>query len=225
MVFDAPPEKAHKDARRLIHFGDNKVHRRLETEAERQDFMTYILRFNDDRSMTVREEANAALLILAGSETTASLLPGFAYYIMANPPAYRKLVDEIRESFNSYEEIDFQRVGQLTYLNAAFEESLQAYPHIPAVTPRIVPKEGALIDGQFVPENSHFADADSFIPERWLESRDKRIESDNGPAVRPFSLGPVTVLEESEFWFDIIGNRAFHSLAYAGMHLIATKIF
>jgi hypothetical protein len=40
-----------------------------------------------------------------------------------------------------------------------------------------------------------------------------------------FSLGPVTVLEESEFWFDIIGNRAFHSLAYAGMHLIATKIF
>jgi cytochrome P450 len=131
----------------------NKVHRRLETEVERQDFMTYILRYNDDRSMTVREEANAALLILAGSETTASLLPGFAYYIMANPPAYRKLVDEIRESFNSYEEIDFQRVGQLTYLNAAFEESLQVYPPIPAVTPRIVPKEGALIDGQFVPEN------------------------------------------------------------------------
>jgi hypothetical protein len=32
--------------------------------------MTYILRYNDDRSMTVREmEANAALLILAGSET------------------------------------------------------------------------------------------------------------------------------------------------------------
>lgn len=38
-------------------------------------FMTYILRYNDDRSMTIREmEANAAFLILAGSETTASLL-------------------------------------------------------------------------------------------------------------------------------------------------------
>ncbi|KAJ5276481.1 Cytochrome monooxygenase lcsI [Penicillium chrysogenum] len=204
----------------------NKVHRRLETEVGRQDFMAYILRSNDDRSMTVREmEANAALLILAGSETTASLLSGFTYYILANPPAYRKLVDEIRESFNSYEEIDFQRVGQLTYLNAALEESLRVYPPVPAVTPRIVPKEGALIDGQFVPENvsvsgahystyhseSHFADADSFIPERWLESRDKRFESDNRPAVQPFSLGPRNCLGRN--------------LAYAEMRLIATKIF
>lgn len=56
--------------------------------------------------MTIREmEANTALLILAGSETTASLLSGFTYYIMANPLAYRKLVDEIRGSFNSYEDI------------------------------------------------------------------------------------------------------------------------
>lgn len=87
-------------------FATNKVHRRLETKVERPGFMTYILRYNDDRSMTIREmEANTALLILAGSETTASLLSGFTYYIMANPLAYRKLVDEIRGSFNSYEDI------------------------------------------------------------------------------------------------------------------------
>ncbi|KXG47021.1 Cytochrome P450 [Penicillium griseofulvum] len=132
----------------------NKVHRRLEAKVERPDFMSYILRYNDDRSMTIREmEANAALLILAGSETTASLLSGFTYYIMANPPAYRKLMDEIRTSFKSYEDIDFQRVGHLTYLNAALEESLRVYPPVPAVIPRVVPKEGALIDGQFIPEN------------------------------------------------------------------------
>lgn len=65
--------------------------------------MTCILRYNDDRSMTIREmEANAALLILAGSETTASLLSGFAYYIMANPLAYRKLVDEIIQILRRY---------------------------------------------------------------------------------------------------------------------------
>ncbi|KAJ5185209.1 Cytochrome monooxygenase lcsI [Penicillium cf. griseofulvum] len=204
----------------------NKVHRRLEAKVERPDFMSYILRYNDDRSMTIREmEANAALLILAGSETTASLLSGFTYYIMANPPAYRKLVDEIRTSFKSYEDIDFQRVGQLTYLNAALEESLRIYPPVPAVIPRVVPKEGALIDGQFVPENvsvsgahystyhseSHFAKADSFIPERWLESRDKCFESDNRAAFQPFSLGPRNCLGRN--------------LAYAEMRLIATKLF
>ncbi|CAI7598546.1 unnamed protein product [Penicillium glandicola] len=204
----------------------SKVHRRLETKVERPDFMTYILRYNDERSMTSREmEANAALLIFAGSETTASLLSGFTYYIMENPTAYRKLVDEIRESFKSYEDIDFQRVGQLTYLNAALEESLRLYPPVPGIIPRVVPKGGALIDGKFIPENvsvsvahystyhseSHFTDADSFIPERWLESRDKRFESDSRTAVQPFSLGPR----------NCIGRN----LAYAEMRLIATKVF
>ncbi|OQD86411.1 hypothetical protein PENSOL_c089G10807 [Penicillium solitum] len=203
------PKRLTKMREESFALATDKVHRRLETKVERPDFMTYILRYNDDRSMTIREmEANAALLILAGSETTASLLSGFTYYIMANPLAYRKLVDEIRGSFQSYEDIDFQKVGQLTYLNAALEESLRVYPPVPAIIPRVVPKDGALIDGKFVPENvsvsgahystyhseSHFTKADSFIPERWLDSRDKRFESDSRTAVQPFSIGPRNCL-------------------------------
>jgi cytochrome P450 len=131
-----------------------KVHRRLEAKVERPDFMTYVLRHSDDRAMSTREmEANAALLILAGSETTASLLSGFNYYILTNPSAYRKLVDELRTTFKSYGDIDFQTVSQLTYLNATLEESLRVYPPVPAVIPRVVPEGGALIDGEFVPEN------------------------------------------------------------------------
>ncbi|KAF4761614.1 hypothetical protein N7455_002375 [Penicillium solitum] len=220
------PKRLTKMREKSFALATNKVHRRLETKVERPDFMTYILRYNDDRSMTIREmEANAALLILAGSETTASLLSGFTYYIMANPLAYRKLVDEIRGSFQSYEDIDFQKVGQLTYLNAALEESLRVYPPVPAIIPRVVPKDGALIDGKFVPENvsvsgahystyhseSHFTKADSFIPERWLDSRDKRFESDSRTAVQPFSLGPRNCLGRN--------------LAYAEMRLIVTKVF
>lgn len=71
---------------------------------------------------------------------------------MANPPAYRKLVDEIRGPFKSYEDLDFQKVGQLTYQNAALEESLRVYLPVPAIIPRVVPKEGALVNGQLVPE-------------------------------------------------------------------------
>jgi cytochrome P450 len=134
-----------------------KVHRRLETTTERPDFMAYILRFGDDRAMSIREmEANAALLILAGSETTASLLSGFTFYALMNPMAYRKLVNEVRRSFGSYDEIDFLRVGQLSYLNAALEESLRIYPPVPAIIPRVVPDGGAMIDGEFVPEGVCF---------------------------------------------------------------------
>ncbi|KAJ5168470.1 Cytochrome monooxygenase lcsI [Penicillium canariense] len=202
-----------------------KVHRRLETKTERPDFMTYVLRFNDDRSMSAREmESNAALLIMAGSETTATLLSGFTYYSLANPTVYRKLVDEVRGSFNSYEEINFLRTSQLAYLNAALEETLRFYPPVPATTPRIVPKGGAVIDGQFIPEGmsvsghhystyraeSHFTDADLFIPERWLDGRDKRFESDNRSVLHTFSLGPRNCLGQN--------------LAYAEMRLIAAKL-
>jgi cytochrome P450 len=131
-----------------------KVHRRLETKTERPDFMTYILRFDDERSMTTREmEANAAVLILAGSETTASVLSGFTFYVLTSPNAYRKLLEEIRGAFKSYDEINFQSVSQLAYLNAAIEETLRVFPPVPGATPRVVPKGGALIDGEFIPED------------------------------------------------------------------------
>ncbi|CEO60361.1 hypothetical protein PMG11_04990 [Penicillium brasilianum] len=202
-----------------------KVRRRLETETERPDFMTYVLRFNDDRAMTAREmESNAALLILAGSETTATLLSGFTYYSLKNPATYKKLVDEVRGSFSSYEEINFQSASQLSYLNAALEETLRIYPPVPAMTPRVVPKGGAVIDGSFIPEGisvsghhystyhaeSHFTEADSYLPERWLESRAERFENDNRSILHAFSLGPRNCLGRN--------------LAYAEMRLIAAKL-
>lgn len=130
-----------------------KVRRRLETKTNRPDFMAYILRYDDERTLSEREmDANAALLILAGSETTASLLSGFTFYAVTTPGVLGKLVEEIRGAFGSYDEIDFMGVSQLEYLNAALEESLRVYPPVPAIIPRIVPEGGAVIDGEFVPE-------------------------------------------------------------------------
>ncbi|KAJ5635777.1 Cytochrome monooxygenase lcsI [Penicillium longicatenatum] len=203
-----------------------KVHRRLETKTERPDFMTYILRHTDDRAMTAKEmEANAALLIVAGSETTATLLAGVSYYLVQNPAAYKRLVEEIRSTFKSYDDINFMGVSQLTYLNAALEEALRVYPPVPGVVPRVVPKGGSIIDGIYVPEGvsvsgahystyhaeSNFAEADSFIPERWLEDREKRFESDNRSSLVAFSLGPR----------NCIGKN----LAYAEMRVIVAKAF
>ena len=37
---------------------------------------------------------------------------------------------------------------------------------------------------------SHFADPDSFIPERWLEPREDRFKNDKRNVLQPFHVGP-----------------------------------
>jgi cytochrome P450 len=44
---------------------------------------------------------NATVLIVAGTETTATLLCRAMYYLLSNPPILRKLCQEIRGATNS----------------------------------------------------------------------------------------------------------------------------
>ncbi|KAJ5662423.1 uncharacterized protein N7477_010039 [Penicillium maclennaniae] len=77
-----------------------KVRRQGEAKTDRPDFMTYILRADDDRFLSMMEmEASAAILIGAGSETTATLLSGLTFYSVSNPRVWKKLVEEVRGAF------------------------------------------------------------------------------------------------------------------------------
>ncbi|KAJ5806541.1 Cytochrome monooxygenase lcsI [Penicillium pulvis] len=213
---------------RLEHYRmtEEKVLQRIKTKTERPDFFTFIMRHSDDRAISVQQmKANAALLILAGSETAASVLSGFTYYLLQNEAAHQKLLKELRETFKFYDEINFKCVSGLKYLNAALEEALRMFPPLTETLPRVVPKGGAMIDGEYVPEGvsvggahystyraeSLFTDAESFIPERWLDNRDERFESDNRAALTVWSLGPRNCLGKN--------------LAYAEMRLIIAKVF
>ncbi|XHG03733.1 hypothetical protein AWENTII_007026 [Aspergillus wentii] len=203
----------------------DKLNRRLEMKTTRPDFMTYVLRYNDERGMTQRElEANSSLLIIAGSETTATLLSGCTFYLLRHPEIHKKLINEVRGSFQTQEEINFLSVAKLSYMNCVLEESLRMYPPVPGVLPRRVPDGGAMIDGEFIPEGtsvsmgyysafraeSNFAEPDSFIPERWSENKDPAFASDNKEVLQPFSYGPRNCLGKN--------------LAYAEMRLIMAKV-
>jgi cytochrome P450 len=129
-----------------------KVKTRLERVTDRSDFMTYILRHNDERGMSIPEiEATANAIMIAGSETTATLLSGVTYNLLRNPETLKKLVDEIRGAFATEEEITLIGVGQLKYLLAVLDEGLRMYPPVPVGLPRNVPEQGAVINGKFVP--------------------------------------------------------------------------
>jgi cytochrome P450 len=100
-----------------------------------------------------RIQINASTLIIAGSETTATLLSGVTYLLLANPSTLEKLTDEVRTTFKSDDEITLTSVGNLTYMLACLNEAMRRYPPVPIGLPRAVPKGGATIAGLAVPEN------------------------------------------------------------------------
>lgn len=97
-------------------------------------------------------ESNAAFLIIAGSETTSTALSGCIYYLLTHPDVYHRLVNEIREAFRSQDDITILSSAKIPYLYCVLEETLRLYPPAPGIIPRRVPKGGAIIDGNFVPE-------------------------------------------------------------------------
>jgi cytochrome P450 len=101
-----------------------------------------------------REEIKATcrILIVAGSETTATLLSGATFLLLKNPSAMKKAVDEVRNNFVHASDITFASVtAQLPYLDACLEESLRLYPPVPSVLPRRTGPEGDIINGRFIP--------------------------------------------------------------------------
>ena len=95
--------------------------------------------------------ANSTLIVLAGSESTASGLAGITFQLLKHPEALKKAVGEIRSTFTAEDQIEPETVKRLPYLAAIVSEGLRMYPPFPEGLPRTTPRQGALIDGQWVP--------------------------------------------------------------------------
>jgi cytochrome P450 len=199
--------------------------RRIESRnTEREDFMSYILRHNEDKGGVSVPEivANSGILILAGSETTATLLSGATFNLLKNRPVYDKLVAEIRSSFASEQEVTLERVSQLPYLLAVLNESLRMYPPVPSSLSRTCPSGGDFVEGFWIPEKTtvsaphwsafksarNFRNPEKFHPERWLG--DEEYGGDAKEVLQPFSMGPR----------NCIGKN----LAYAEMRLLLVRL-
>ncbi|KAK0125939.1 hypothetical protein ONS95_007563 [Cadophora gregata] len=168
--------------------------------------------------------ANSALLILAGSDTTATVLSGLTYFLLRDRRVMELVVREVRGAFEREEDIVLGAggVGKLKYMGACLEEALRMYPAAPVALQRIVPGEGAWIAGVWVPGGTivsvpqiatnlstlNFHLPDFFVPERFLG--DERFINDQRQALNPFSLGPR----------NCIGKN----LAYAEMRLILARV-
>ncbi|KAL5611271.1 hypothetical protein FOBRF1_007388 [Fusarium oxysporum] len=185
---------------RLVH---EKVAQRLATNTDRPDFMDTMVRKEGALKMSLDEvQAHANVLILAGSESTATTLSGTTYLLCMHPDILHKLATEVRTVFKSESEIDLFSVQKLPYMLAVLDEAMRVYPPVPSAIPRTTPPSGNMVLGEYLPGNiklgiwqwalnrdpNNFTDPETFIPERWLG--DPRFANDKTDSLQPFSYGP-----------------------------------
>ncbi|OLN96585.1 Versicolorin B desaturase 1 [Colletotrichum chlorophyti] len=210
-----------KKAQEHTNYAGSLVDRRLKLRHHpKPDIWSFVLRCDGDgeKGLSVREmHANAAVFMVAGTETTATVLSGTTYYLLRNPRVYENLTKEIRGAFERSEDITIDNLMRLEYLYAVLMEGLRAYNPGGAGMPRIVPPGGAEICGEFIPEGTlvsvnpyaafthpdNWARPTEFVPERWLHPDDPQWKADKRNVHEPFSYGPRNCLGKNLAWLEL----------------------
>jgi cytochrome P450 len=126
----------------------------------RKDLFHYLFKATDDHGnpgyTTDELYAEANLLIIAGSDTTATTLVGFWFYIIRHPRVYDKLVEQIRTKFESAEDIRVgTKLSSCTYLQACIDEAMRLAPAGCSEMNREVLHGGLQIEGNHIPKGTH----------------------------------------------------------------------
>lgn len=138
---------------RLAHFrhSTDRVDRRLSRGSNKPDIWNLVISGDGGSPLSLAEmHSNAEIFMTAGTETTATLLSGLCYLLLAHPDKMETLVKEVRGSFDSDAEISLDRLSGLGYLNACLEEGLRLYPPVPSSIPRVTPEGGNIILDEWV---------------------------------------------------------------------------
>lgn len=128
--------------------------------------------------------------IFAGSDSTASTMQSFCWYVLSNRRVYDKLVAEILSADLS-EMVQYSEAQNLPYFQACLKEAMRIAPAVGLNITRKVPPGGAEIDGVKLPAGTAVAvngwvlhrdrgifgeDAEVYRPERWLEGDKEKIK-------------------------------------------------
>ncbi|KAH8550522.1 cytochrome P450 [Umbelopsis sp. PMI_123] len=174
----------------------------------RRDF-TYLMveAMKEDKAgnyLTVPESQVASVVLLvAGTDTTSNSMTFAAFLLSKHPHVQERLYQELVKIIpdkNAAVRYKDARKNKLPYLWAIIMEVTRLYPAVPGGLPRVTPKGGEVIAGQFIPEGtivevptwslhhdaSLFAEPFEFKPERWLGDDAEELSKHH----LAFSIGP-----------------------------------
>ncbi|KAK8088430.1 hypothetical protein PG997_003391 [Apiospora hydei] len=153
------------------------------------DFLQYFIDSQTSHPDVVDSTTIIAYLLLnvvAGADTTAIVLKVLFYYCLRSPRVWQRLnADVLAAGLDPTRAPSYAAAKSIPYLDAAAREAMRFHPSVSMTVERIVPESGlALPDGSVVPGGTTVgmnpyvlgrnqaifgADADEFIPDRWLQ--------------------------------------------------------
>jgi cytochrome P450 len=137
----------------------------------------------------LRCEVEANLQIVAGSDSTTTVLRSTLFLLAGTPLSYAKLRTEIDTATSdgslSYPVASYTEAQKLPYLTACLWEGLRMYPPLFGLKSKTVPPGGDTFKGVYYPEGAEVAvcddalcrnveifgnDAHLFRPDRWIQA-------------------------------------------------------
>ncbi|KAI0532394.1 cytochrome P450 monooxygenase-like protein [Xylaria digitata] len=189
----------------LVRYSDECIEERKQRKPTEPDIMTPILAagpfYEDPKADALLLVGDARLIIIAGSDTSASALIHSFYELGRDPNVVRKIREELEQhGIRNDDSLSITQLQYLEYLNAFINETLRMHPTNPGGLFRLTPPGGVKIGGHYLPGgvkvvNPHytvlrspkaFVAPNEFIPERWT-TRPELIR--NKKAFCPFSQG------------------------------------
>ena len=143
----------------------------------------------------------AQTIIGAGTETTGNTLSMITFHLLANPTEGRRLKEELLSlEGDPIELLTYRELQKLPYLGAVISEGLRISSSVAGRLPRVQPSASIAYKSYTMPagtaismslrdthfDESIFADAHLFKPERWLGEDKRPLEK----YLIPFSKGP-----------------------------------
>ncbi|OQU93626.1 hypothetical protein CLAIMM_00108 [Cladophialophora immunda] len=218
---DAQSKKDGRDFRKI---GIETYQRRKARGDVKQQDMFETIANNPDsigpRPLTEAEiMADASLIIMAGSTSTALCITFVFWYLCQHRAIYGKLQREIDRNWDGVSPLAVSQIGPgpAPYLNAVIEETLRIWPPAPGGTQRRSPDGGMVVDGEYVPKGTqvsvcpiaiqrderYFSNPLEFIPERWVDDMRPPDFVHQPRAFIPFTVGQYTCLGKNLAYQEI----------------------
>ncbi|KAJ5240853.1 uncharacterized protein N7469_002444 [Penicillium citrinum] len=196
----------HQGWERGGHVRDIVIHilrKRLAEDVERiknnksplNDLISTLLWDKDSNALYLEfgEILSESVNLVGATENTEIALTNTVYFLARYPQVVAKLREELGKALEGIEEDvpPYEAIKDLPYLRACIDESLRLRPSLEAGLPRVIPKEGLSVSGEWLEGGTTasvstrtvhrnpeiFGESpEDFVPERWLHSNSAKMQ-------------------------------------------------